>query len=152
MPQLQPKSGQALENCIRLCDQFVQDGIYQAPEGHTWRIAPEPFYLTGEEYAFLKELGGHLLAFYSALNHLYFESIKDRQPIWVSRYLDQGKPDSVVLCGRMNRFKQQLPGVIRPDLIPTEQGFETEMKKRLESLEKIKEQSRSLESKKNREK
>ena len=123
MPQLQPKSGQALENCIRLCDQFVQDGIYQAPEGHTWRIAPEPFYLTGEEYAFLKELGGHLLAFYSALNHLYFESIKDRQPIWVSRYLDQGKPDSVVLCGRMNRFKQQLPGVIRPDLIPTEQGF-----------------------------
>jgi putative ATPase len=36
--------------------------------------------------------------------------------------------------------------------IPTEQGFETEMKKRLESLEKINEQSRSLESKKNRKK
>ncbi len=123
MPQLQPKSGQALEHCIQLQDQLVQDGIYGAPEGHIWRIGPEPFYLTGEEYTFLKELGNHLLAFYSALNHLYFESIKDRQPIWVSRYLDQGKPDSVVLYGRMNRFKSLLPGVIRPDLIPTEQGF-----------------------------
>lgn len=123
MPQLQPKSGQALEHCIQLQDQLVQDGIYGAPEGHIWRIGPEPFYLTGEEYTFLKELGGHLLAFYSALNHLYFESIKDRQPIWVSRYLDQGKPDWVILYGRMNRFKSLLPGIIRPDLIPTEQGF-----------------------------
>lgn len=123
MPQLQPKSGQALEHCTQLQDQLVQDGIYHAPEGHAWRIAPEPFYLTREEHTFLKELGGHLLAFYSALNHLYSESVKDRQPIWVSRSLDQGKPDSVVLYGRMNRFKQQLPGVIRPDLIPTEEGF-----------------------------
>jgi hypothetical protein len=123
MSENQTKAEQALEHCIRLHDQLVQDGIYHAPEGHTWRISPEPFWLTSEEYAFLKELGHHLLAFYSALNHLYLESVKGRQPDWVSRYLDQGKPDSVIQYGRMNRFKPDLPGIIRPDLIPTEEGF-----------------------------
>jgi hypothetical protein len=119
----QTREGQALTHCIRLRDQLTQDGIYRSLEELTWRIAPEPFWLTREEYTFIKELGNHLLTFYSSLNKLYFESLKERQPPWISRYLDQGKPDPVITHGQMNRFKQHLPGIIRPDLIPTDQGF-----------------------------
>jgi hypothetical protein len=123
IPVPQIREGQALINCARLRDQLARDGIYRSLEELTWRIAPEPFWLTSEEYAFIKELGNHLLAFYSSLNKLYFESLKGRQPPWVSRNLDHGKPDPVITYGRMNRFKQHLPGIIRPDLIPTDQGF-----------------------------
>ncbi len=123
MPVPQTKEGDALTHCIRLRERLTQDGIYHSLEELSWRIAPEPFWLTREEYAFIKELGNHLLTFYSSLNKLYFESLKGRQPLWVSHYLDQGKPDPVITYGRMNRFKKHLPGVIRPDLIPTDQGF-----------------------------
>jgi hypothetical protein len=68
-------------------------------------------------------LGSHLSAFYRAINQLYHASRKGQQPAWVSRYFDQGKPDAVVDYGRMNRFKQQLPGVIRPDIIPASSSF-----------------------------
>ena len=121
MPVSQTRDGQA--DCIHLREQLTQDGIYRSLDELRWRIAPEPFWLSEEEFTFMKELGNHLLAFYSALNRLYFESLKDRQPLWISGYLDQGKPDSVITYGRMNRFKQQLPGIIRPDLIQTDQGF-----------------------------
>lgn len=87
------------------------------PTGNTWRISPEPFWLTTTEASFFEALGGHLSAFYRAVNQLYHASRKGREQSWVSRYFDQGKPDTVVEYGRMNRFKQQLPGVIRPDII-----------------------------------
>jgi hypothetical protein len=89
----------------------------------TWRISPEPFWLTAAEASFFNALGGHLSAFYRAVNQLYHASRKGQQPSWVSRYFDQGKPDTVVEYGRMNRFKQQLPGVIRPDIIPAAAPF-----------------------------
>ena len=88
-----------------------------------FRIAVEPFALTRREWDFLSALGPRLLAFYRAVNQLYFDSISGRAPAWVARYLDVGKPETVVECGRMNRFKRQMPGVIRPDLIPTRDGM-----------------------------
>ena len=39
------------------------------------------------------------------------------------RYLDRGKPEHVVRLARQNRFKQDVPAVIRPDLIMTDAGF-----------------------------
>ena len=69
------------------------------------------------------QLGGHLLAFYRATNKLYLDSVKGHAPSWVCDYLDMGKPESVVEYGRMNRFRQSLPGIIRPDLILTETGL-----------------------------
>lgn len=96
-------------------------------EGHpdqntAWRIAPEPFCLSAEFYEYLTNLGNHLLAFYRAANKLYFESVHGRAPSWVHEYLDHGKPDGLIDYGRMNRFKNQLPGIIRPDLIVTDSG------------------------------
>jgi hypothetical protein len=70
-------------------------------------------------------LGAHLQAFYRAVNQLYHASRKGQQPAWVSGYFDQGKPDTIIDIGRMNRFKQQLPGVIRPDIIPAASPFST---------------------------
>ena len=121
MPQTREEK--PLTICLRLRDQLIQDGIYGALDDLTWRISPEPFWLEHREHSFLRDLGNHLLKFYSSLNHLYFESVKGRQPPWISRYLDQGKPETVVEYSRMNRFKQHLPRILRPDLILTDKGF-----------------------------
>jgi len=109
---------------------LVEDGLYtdprsgKAPQGNDqWRIGPEPFWLEPDELSYLEQLGQHLLKFYQGINHLYFESLKDRQPKWVRDYLYLGKPESLIEYGRMNRFKDSLPGVIRPDLLPTENGM-----------------------------
>jgi hypothetical protein len=79
--------------------------------------------MTPEESAFLESLGNHLLSFYEAANRLYLDSTHGRLPSWVADYLDRGKPEAVVEYGRMNRFKQDLPGVILPDLIHTDNGM-----------------------------
>ena len=74
-------------------------------------------------WRFFTGLGDHLLQFYAALNRLYWDSFKGKAPAWVAGYLDLGKPPHVVEMGRMKRFRQQLPGIIRPDVIHTEAGF-----------------------------
>ena len=89
----------------------------------SWRIGCQPFVLSTQQAKFLEELGQHLLAFYTAVNRLYIESLKGTQPQWVHTYFDIGKPDDLLEFARMNRFKNQLPGVIRPDLIPTNSGM-----------------------------
>lgn len=88
-----------------------------------WRVSPEPFWIGPEETAFLQELGNHLLSFYQTLNDLYYQSVRGRVPRWIADYLDLGKPEELVAYGRMNRFKAQLPGIIRPDLILTDGGM-----------------------------
>jgi len=109
---------------------LVGDGLYtdprsgKEPQGNDrWLIGPEPFWLEPQELGYLEQLGQHLLKFYRGINHLYFESIKGRQPGWVRDYFQLGKPESLIEYGRMNRFKDTLPGVIRPDLLPTETGM-----------------------------
>ena len=49
--------------------------------------------------------------------------MRGRVPSWVTEYLDAGRPDQVVLYGRMNRFRRHTPLVIRPDLFFTDQGL-----------------------------
>ena len=71
----------------------------------------------------IEELGNVLLAFYKALNALYTRSVRGTAPSFIAEYLDQGKPEHVVRLARQNRFKSDVPGVIRPDLILTEAGF-----------------------------
>jgi len=89
----------------------------------SWRISPCPLLLSREQLEFFTRLGAHLLAFYRALNRLYIESFKGAQPAWVAGYLDQGKPEALVTYSRMKRFRDALPAVIRPDVIPTQDGM-----------------------------
>ena len=99
------------------------DGLFQEHERNAWRIARRPFQLTSTEVTFFEQLGQHLLDFSRSLNRLYLESVKSQQPTWVHQYLDQGKPEALLAFARMNRFKNVLPDVIRPDIIPTDDGM-----------------------------
>jgi hypothetical protein len=103
-------------------DASVEKSRQQA--GHTsWRIGLSPLPLSADHLAFFQELGTQLLRFYRALNHLYLESARGTQPSWVASWLDQGKPDALVTYSRMKRFRAELPGIIRPDIIPTQDGM-----------------------------
>ena len=51
------------------------------------------------------------------------DSVKGMQPAWIAGYLDQGKPAALVQYSRMKRFRDALPAVIRPDVIPTQDGM-----------------------------
>ncbi len=121
---------QIKKRCYAIRDHLVNGGLYRSspltpeitPQNHFWRIAIEPFWITKQEWAFLKNLGNHLLSFYQATNKLYLDSAHGREPSWIAQLLDRGKPERTIEYNRMNRFKHDLPGVIRPDLIPTEEG------------------------------
>jgi hypothetical protein len=100
------------------------DGSLPAVQaGTSWRISPYPLLLSHEQLTFFTALGPQLLSFYRALNRLYHESVKGTLPAWIVGYLDQGKPDTLVTYSRMKRFRDSLPAVIRPDVIPTQDGM-----------------------------
>jgi hypothetical protein len=120
--------------CARIRDTLIQDGLLGGstdftdqdptkPVATRWRIAPFPFLISPRDLSFFRALGAHLLTFYRALNRLYHDSVHGGQPAWVAEYLDQGKPESLIAYSRMNRFRDLLPGVIRPDIIPIEHGM-----------------------------
>lgn len=90
--------------------------------GLDWRVAVEPFHLGPERAAEIEQLGRVLLQFYKAANLLYRQSVDGRQPAWVARWLDQGKPDSLITLQREAAFKNELPRIIRPDLLLEENG------------------------------
>jgi hypothetical protein len=88
-----------------------------------WRLSPEPFPISPQTFAAIERLGPDLLAFYRALTALYLRSARGTAPAFIAEYLDLGKPEPIVKLGRQNRFKSDVPGVIRPDLILTPGGF-----------------------------
>ncbi len=104
----------------------IPPGLFRVQDENeriAWRVSPEPFALSPEQAADIERLGPRLLAFYRALNNLYNRSARGTAPAFIAEYLDQGKPEQIVKLARQNRFKQELPGVIRPDLILTADGF-----------------------------
>jgi hypothetical protein len=88
-----------------------------------WRLSPEPFWISPETHAAIEGLGADLLRFYKALGSLYQRSARGTAPAFIAEYLDLGKPETMIKLGRQNRFKSDVPGVIRPDLILTSDGF-----------------------------
>jgi len=88
-----------------------------------WRVAPAPFPLGPDLAKEIDSLGRVLLQFYRAVNLLYRRSAEGKQPEWVARWLDQGKPAWLVELQRHPALKHELPRVIRPDILLTEDGF-----------------------------
>jgi hypothetical protein len=88
-----------------------------------WRISLNPWKLSPEEKGELELLGERLYRFYQSCNLLYHHSLRGAAPAWVAEYLDLGKDSGILSIGRMNRFENSLPRVIRPDLIKTQDGF-----------------------------
>jgi hypothetical protein len=91
--------------------------------GHDWRVSPNPFPLGPELATELDSLGRVLLQFYRAVNLLYRKSLEGKQPEWVARWLDLGKPEELLALQRSAAFKNEVPRVIRPDLLITESGI-----------------------------
>lgn len=100
-------------------DRLPPGGLFA---GHEWRISPEPFPLGASLVKEIESLGRVLLQFNRAVNRLYRDSVAGKQPEWVARWLDQGKPGSLIAIQRSAEMKNELPRVIRPDLMLTENG------------------------------
>ena len=88
-----------------------------------WRISPEPFPLDENLAKEIESLGRVLLQFYRAVNLLYRKSAEGKQPEWVARWLDLGKPRELIELQRSATFKNDMPRVIRPDILLTDNGF-----------------------------
>jgi hypothetical protein len=100
-------------------DQLPEGGLFA---GHDWRIAPDPFPLDRGVLKEIETLGRVLLQFYRSVNLLYRQSVAGKQPAWVAHWLDQGKPESLIALQQSPALKNELPRVIRPDLLVTESG------------------------------
>lgn len=92
-------------------------------EGQFWRWSPQAYPLTSEQMEALDQLGRRLWALVKACNLLYRLSVEGRAPEWIARWLDAGKPPALVTAARHKALKNQLPRVLRPDLILTESGW-----------------------------
>jgi len=103
---------------------FIRDSLPPGGlfAGMEWRISPEPFPLDAELAGELDSLGRVLLQFYRAVNLLYRKSVEGKQPEWIARWLDLGKPAELIALQRSPAFKSDVPRVIRPDILLTETG------------------------------
>jgi len=106
------------------CARFVRDAIPPGGlfAGQDWRVSPAPFPLDRELASSLESLGRVLLQFNRAVNLLYRLSLAGKQPSWVAQWLDQGKPPQLLEIQRSAAFKNELPRVIRPDIILSQSG------------------------------
>ncbi|HLH56184.1 MAG TPA: hypothetical protein VKY92_21465 [Verrucomicrobiae bacterium] len=101
-------------------DQLPAEGLFA---GHQWRVATSPLRLATPLAKEIETLGRVLLQFYRAVNLLYRKSAEGKQPEWVARWLDYGKPAELIALERSAAFKNEVPRVIRPDLLITEHGL-----------------------------
>src|SRR6184192_4213978 len=99
---------------------FPKEGLFAEKE---WLLSPDAFPIEKKFLADLKQLGHRLFVFQRACNQLYQLSVKGKQPEWVARYLDAGKPRELIDFSRRKEIRDDLPRVIRPDLILTDKGY-----------------------------
>jgi hypothetical protein len=95
-------------------------GVFDAK---SWRVSPEAFPLAPAEHEALEKLGRRLFAFVKACNLLYRQSVRGKAPPWIAQWLDAGKPPELIALSRDKELKNELPCVLRPDLILTEEGW-----------------------------
>ena len=99
---------------------FPKEGLFAEKE---WLLSPDAFPIEKKFLAELEQLGHRLFVLQRACNQLYQLSVKGKQPAWVARYLDAGKPKELIEFSRGKEIRDDLPRVIRPDLILTEKGY-----------------------------
>ena len=111
----------------------IREALDRQPlfEDKTWKLSPDPIPLTLDEVAQIEEIGVACLEFYRALELLYLRSVDNRNLLrnkslkapWVAGYLDRGKPEKLINHARSKRLRGEMPIVIRPDLLSTDEGF-----------------------------
>jgi hypothetical protein len=109
-----------LERAHYVRDHVPAEGLFAEK---TWRIAPQPFALGPAHVELIEKLGVVLHHFNTACNLLYRQSAAGKAHPWVAPLLDAGKPPELIALSRDDKVKGQVPAVIRPDLILTEEAF-----------------------------
>src|SRR5438270_1804551 len=99
---------------------FPKEGLCAEKD---WLLSADAFSIDQKFLAELEQLGHRLFVFQRACNLLYQLSVKGKQPEWVARYLDAGKPEELIEFSRRKEIRDDLPRVIRPDLILTDDGY-----------------------------
>jgi len=108
------------EKLSRIRDAVPPQGLFAEKD---WLLSPDPFPIEKKFLAELDQLGHRLFVFQRACNQLYQLSVRGKQPAWVARYLDAGKPPKLIEFSRRKEIRDDLPRVIRPDLVLTESGY-----------------------------
>ena len=99
---------------------FPKEGLFAEKD---WLLSPDAFPIEDKFARELEQLGHRLFVFQRACNQLYQLSVKGKQPDWVARYLDAGKPKELIEFSRQKQFRDDLPRIIRPDLVLTDEGY-----------------------------
>jgi len=99
---------------------FPKEGLFAEKDFH---LSPDPFPVDDKFANELEQLGHRLYIFQRACNELYQRSAKGKQPAWIAQYLDAGKPPGLIEFSRQKRLREDVPLVIRPDLILTGAGY-----------------------------
>jgi hypothetical protein len=97
-----------------------KDGLFAEKD---FLLSPDPFPIDDAFAKELEQLGHRLFVFQRACNELYQRSVKGKQPAWIAACLDAGKPADLIEFSRQKQFRDDVPLVIRPDLILTETGY-----------------------------
>lgn len=99
---------------------FPKEGLFAEKD---FLLSPDPFPISDAFEKELEQLGHRLFVFQRACNELYQRSVKGKQPAWIAAYLDAGKPAELIEFSRQRQFRDDVPLVIRPDLVLTETGY-----------------------------
>jgi hypothetical protein len=99
---------------------FPAEGLFAEKD---FLLSPDPFPIDDKFAKELEQLGHRLYVFQRACNELYQRSVKGKQPAWIAAYLDAGKPAELIEFSRQKQFRDEVPLVIRPDLVLTEAGY-----------------------------
>jgi len=108
------------DTLARLRAEIPSAGLFAEKD---WLFSPEPLRLGADVIEDLEKLGHRLLLFQRASNELYQRSVSGKAPAWVADYLDRGKPPELIEFARRKQFRNDVPHVIRPDLLLTADGF-----------------------------
>lgn len=109
-----------LERTRFIREQMPEGGLF---DQKSWLVSPEAYPLDSTQIGFLEKLGQKLLKFQAACNLLYRQSLSGKQPEWIAEWLDAGKPGELLDIAHHPALKNELPRVIRPDLLMTEDGW-----------------------------
>ena len=104
---------------------FPKEGLFAEKD---WLLSPDAFPIEKKFLTDLEQLGHRLFVFQRACNQLYQLSVKGKQPEWIARYLDAGKPKELIDFSRRKEVRNDLPRVIRTSL-RREKSLRTSLRK-----------------------
>ena len=99
---------------------FPPEGLFAEKD---FLLSPQPLLIDAATVQQLERLGHRLQLFQRASNELYHRSHAGKAPAWIADYLDRGKPPELLDFARQKQRRNDLPRIIRPDLLLTPDGF-----------------------------